>query len=97
MNNKETEDCCSQEPLDQSKNNNCATTPGSIEMAPSDEIGNMSKAKAFGIWSAIICGVVCPFLDEGIISTAIPKITDEFGSLADVGVSFKIYFELLRG
>lgn len=43
--------------------------------------------KIFVIWLAIALGVLCTFLDEGIIATAIPRITDEFGSLTDVGVS----------
>ncbi|KAK1962684.1 major facilitator superfamily transporter [Colletotrichum sublineola] len=41
--------------------------------------------KVFAIWSAVALGVLCTFLDEGIIATAIPRITDDFGSLADVG------------
>ncbi|KAL0783338.1 hypothetical protein CaCOL14_001244 [Colletotrichum acutatum] len=41
--------------------------------------------KIFVIWLAIALGVLCTFLDEGIIATAIPRITDEFGSLTDVG------------
>lgn len=43
--------------------------------------------KVLVIWSAIALGVLCTFLDEGIIATAIPRITDDFGSLTDVGVS----------
>ncbi|TEA12278.1 Aspyridones efflux protein [Colletotrichum sidae] len=41
--------------------------------------------KVFLIWLAISLGVLCTFLDEGIIATAIPRITDDFGSLRDVG------------
>ncbi|KAK2028471.1 major facilitator superfamily transporter [Colletotrichum zoysiae] len=41
--------------------------------------------KVFVIWLAVALGVLCTFLDEGIIATAIPRITDDFGSLADVG------------
>ncbi|KAK1996786.1 major facilitator superfamily transporter [Colletotrichum falcatum] len=41
--------------------------------------------RVLAIWSAIALGVLCTFLDEGIIATAIPRITDDFGSLADVG------------
>ncbi|OHW89826.1 major facilitator superfamily transporter [Colletotrichum incanum] len=41
--------------------------------------------KVFVIWLAIALGVLCTFLDEGIIATAIPRITDDFGSLTDVG------------
>lgn len=47
---------------------------------------NISKPKAFAIWLSITCGVLCPFLDEGIIATAIPKITQDFHSLSDIGV-----------
>ncbi|GKT56655.1 major facilitator superfamily transporter [Colletotrichum tofieldiae] len=41
--------------------------------------------KVFVIWLAVALGVLCTFLDEGIIATAIPRITDDFGSLTDVG------------
>lgn len=49
--------------------------------------GDLPGWKAFLIWLAISFGVLCTFLDEGIIATAIPRITDDFGSLKDVGVS----------
>lgn len=49
--------------------------------------GGLPGWKAFLIWLAISFGVLCTFLDEGIIATAIPRITDDFGSLKDVGVS----------
>ncbi|KAH8901413.1 major facilitator superfamily transporter [Thozetella sp. PMI_491] len=45
----------------------------------------MSATKAFAIWCAIALSAFGIFLDEGIISTAIPQITDDFQSLADVG------------
>ncbi|KAJ3956371.1 hypothetical protein N0V92_007076 [Colletotrichum tropicale] len=48
-------------------------------------IGDLPGWKAFLIWLAISFGVLCTFLDEGIIATAIPRITDDFGSLKDVG------------
>lgn len=48
-----------------------------------------STARALCIWSAIICGVLCPFLDEGIIATTIPQITEDFHSLLDIGVSLQ--------
>ncbi|KAM7210495.1 major facilitator superfamily transporter [Rhypophila decipiens] len=44
-----------------------------------------SGLRAFGIWLSIVCGILCPFLDEGIIATAIPQITDEFGSISHIG------------
>ncbi|POR36837.1 Uncharacterized protein TPAR_02955 [Tolypocladium paradoxum] len=50
-------------------------------------IDTMSRAKVFAIWLSIVCGVMCTFLDEGIIATAIPQITDEFHSLSDVGIA----------
>ncbi|KAF4831657.1 Efflux pump roqT [Colletotrichum tropicale] len=49
------------------------------------ETGDLPGWKAFLIWLAIAFGVLCTFLDEGIIATAIPRITDDFGSLKDVG------------
>lgn len=50
------------------------------------ELEDMSRKRVFAIWLSIIFGVLCTFLDEGIISTAIPRITDEFQSLGDIGV-----------
>ncbi|GKT44705.1 efflux pump roqT [Colletotrichum spaethianum] len=50
--------------------------------APGDDLPGW---KVFVIWLAVALGVLCTFLDEGIIATAIPRITDEFGSLTDVG------------
>ena len=52
-----------------------------------EDVNNMSGMKTFIIWSALALGALCCFLDEGIISTAIPRITDQFHSLPDVGVS----------
>ncbi|KAF9876380.1 major facilitator superfamily transporter [Colletotrichum karsti] len=46
---------------------------------------NLPGWKVFVIWLAVSFGVLCTFLDEGIIATAIPRITDQFGSLKDVG------------
>ncbi|KJZ69116.1 hypothetical protein HIM_11495 [Hirsutella minnesotensis 3608] len=53
--------------------------------APAQSLEDMPKLKVFAIWLSIIFGIMCTFLDEGIISTAIPKITDEFHSLGDIG------------
>lgn len=47
----------------------------------------MTTIRILIIWISMSFGVACTFLDEGIIATAIPKITDEFHSLGDVGVS----------
>jgi len=59
-------------------------TKSSMEVA---DVNSMSAAKAFLIWLSIALVNLCVFLDEGIIATAIPQITDEFSSLSDVGVS----------
>jgi len=83
-----TDEHARQQPLIQAENTDQAVASPTTENRQNDQVSNMSKAKAFGVWIAIMCGVACPFLDEGIISTAIPQITDQFGSLADVGVSF---------
>ncbi|KYK54409.1 major facilitator superfamily transporter [Drechmeria coniospora] len=56
---------------------------GAVQL--SKEIDNMSMARVTVIWLSVVCGVMCTFLDEGIIATAIPQITDEFRSLGDVG------------
>ncbi|KAF2773334.1 MFS general substrate transporter [Teratosphaeria nubilosa] len=44
-----------------------------------------SKLKLLLLVTALCLAVFCQALDNTIISTAIPKITDEFGSLDDVG------------
>ncbi|KAI0127292.1 major facilitator superfamily transporter [Xylariales sp. AK1849] len=54
--------------------------------APKSEAGGrMSGMKNLIIWLAIALAVLCTFVDEGIIATAIPRITDQFHSLPDVG------------
>jgi len=60
-----------------------------VEKSVSDveDDGEMSTARVLVVWSAIALSNLCVFLDEGIIATAIPQITDQFHSLADVGVS----------
>ncbi|KAH8693846.1 major facilitator superfamily transporter [Talaromyces proteolyticus] len=45
----------------------------------------MSAWEVFLVWFALALSNLCVFLDEGIISTAIPRITDKFHSLGDVG------------
>lgn len=45
-----------------------------------------SALKNLIVWAAIALSSFCVFLDEGIISTAIPVITDRFDSLGDIGV-----------
>lgn len=88
INVRATDEHARQQPLIQAENTDHAVLSLTTETGQIDQVGNMSKARAFGVWIAIMCGVACPFLDEGIISTAIPQISDQFGSLADVGVSF---------
>lgn len=86
--------------LDETDSGNMDTQPEKTSVPddnPSDDFQTQSDStpvaqdlpawKVFIIWLAISLGVLCTFLDEGIIATAIPKITDEFRSLADVGVS----------
>ncbi|KAM7215559.1 efflux pump aflT [Rhypophila decipiens] len=41
--------------------------------------------KGWGLWLAIVSSIACPFLDEGIIATAVSSITSDFGSLGDAG------------
>ena len=43
------------------------------------------KLKFVALFSALSLAVLCQALDNTILATAIPKITDDFGSLADVG------------
>ena len=61
-----------------------------LQKAHIDYLNKMSSWKVFLVWFAIALACLCVFLDEGIIATAIPRITDKFHSLADVGVSHKI-------
>ena len=46
----------------------------------------LSTARDFGLWLAIVCSVICPSLDETIVATAIPEISNDFSALGDVGV-----------
>lgn len=39
------------------------------------------------LFSALCLAVLCQALDNTILATAIPKITDDFNSLADIGYS----------
>lgn len=54
-----------------------------------DDPGNpkMSTFRILVVWLSIALGALCVFLDEAIIATATPQITDHFNSLVDVGVS----------
>ena len=66
--------------------NGASDTSEKAKGGAAETIDNMTRARVFAIWLSIVCGVTCTFLDEGIIATAIPQITDEFHSLSDVGV-----------
>ncbi|KAM7199761.1 major facilitator superfamily transporter [Naviculisporaceae sp. PSN 640] len=41
--------------------------------------------KEWGLWLAIVSSIICPFVDESIIATAIPAISSDFKAVADVG------------
>lgn len=47
------------------------------------------------VWGAIALSSFCVFLDEGVIATAIPIITDRFNSLGDIGVCSDYPFETI--
>ncbi|KAK1981584.1 major facilitator superfamily transporter [Colletotrichum cereale] len=64
---------------------NTTTRPTAPADDDDDDDDDVPGWKVLVIWSAVALGVLCTFLDEGIIATAIPRITDDFGSLADVG------------
>jgi hypothetical protein len=67
------------------------------QQSHADDINNMSGWKVFLVWFAIALSSLCVFLDEGIIAVAIPRITDQFHSLIDVGVCSKVLvFELME-
>lgn len=62
-----------------------------------DQVNDIWSARIFAVWLSIVCGVLCTYLDEGIIATAIPQITDQFSSLDDVGVSLTTLDSRRRG
>lgn len=56
------------------------------DVASGAQVAELPGWKVILIWFSISCAALCTFLDEGIIATAIPRITDQFHSLPDVGV-----------
>lgn len=73
-----------------SSENNVTTSESSLEIKLKrfqERVERMSAWEVFLVWFALALSNLCVFLDEGIISTAIPRITDKFQSLGDVGVS----------
>ncbi|KAH8886123.1 major facilitator superfamily transporter [Thozetella sp. PMI_491] len=75
-------------PVEESKENSLKPSKPSSDTPSVEPVSNLDDLpgwKVFVIWLAIAFGVLCTFLDEGIIATAIPRITDEFGSLAAIG------------
>ncbi|KAK5656050.1 hypothetical protein OQA88_5189 [Cercophora sp. LCS_1] len=66
-----------------------------IETVAVDNEPSFSNLKAFGIWFAVVLGVICPFLGEGIIATAIPQITNDFKSLGEAGWYASAYLTTL--
>ncbi|KAK3381907.1 putative MFS transporter [Podospora didyma] len=58
---------------------------GLDDEAVEPEHGNLAGFKLFAVTSMITVVVFLMMLDQSIISTAIPRITDEFHSLKDVG------------
>ena len=55
---------------------------------PGGPPGSLYRPKTFGFWLIMFCNFLSLFLvalDRTIIATAIPRITDEFNSLGDIG------------
>ncbi|KAK2616555.1 hypothetical protein QQS21_000598 [Conoideocrella luteorostrata] len=80
------------------KNDAKSDTPSATRLSSAQQpepVERMSSLRIVGVWLAISCGVACTFLDEGIIATAIPRITDEFRSLSDVGWYGSAYLSTL--
>ena len=80
-------DAVNMDGLKEEKASDDSSASENVMAEDSKPVERMSSAKIMGIWLCIACGVLCTFLDEGIIATAIPQITDDFHSLGDVGVS----------
>jgi hypothetical protein len=64
-----------------------AETPVATDTAPDaeDDIEYPHGVKLWSILSALCLAVFLVALDQTIISTAIPKITDHFNSIKDIG------------
>lgn len=70
-------------PLDEQNGDATNRSPAQLQPAPSETYLSGFK---FGITLfALLIAVFCVALDSTIISTAIPRITDEFHNLHDVG------------
>jgi hypothetical protein len=71
--------------------------------SPVDEIEYPTKWKLTLITIALCLSVFCMALDNTIIATAIPKITDQFHALDDIGWFVSVYllttcgFQLIYG
>jgi YbbR domain-containing protein len=59
-----------------------------ISTIPTPKIAH-SALRFWALFFALCLAVLCQALDNTIISTAIPKITDDFNSLTDIGEDFK--------
>ncbi|KAM7200321.1 major facilitator superfamily transporter [Naviculisporaceae sp. PSN 640] len=57
----------------------------------------VNEIRAFLIWASIVCAAICPFLDEGIVATAIPEITNDFKSLHHIGWYGSAYLMTMSG
>ncbi|OIW30033.1 major facilitator superfamily transporter [Coniochaeta ligniaria NRRL 30616] len=72
-------------PLEDGQSSDETSPQETREVRTDQELNDIWSARIFAIWLSIVCGVLCTYLDEGIIATAIPQITDQFRSLDDVG------------
>lgn len=74
--------------LQKSENNVPSTPPAPAAAASVDPAEEFFKPKTLKFWLVILSTFVCMFLvalDRTILATAIPRITDEFKSLGDIG------------
>jgi hypothetical protein len=60
-------------------------TAQAIEDAPKEEPEWLSGVKLFSVISGMTLASFLVLLDSSILATAVPKITSQFHSLADVG------------
>lgn len=64
------------------------TNPLSEKPTPKDDAEDLYKPKTVKFWLVILSAIVSMFLvalDRTILATAIPRITDDFNSLGDIG------------
>ncbi|KAI1176629.1 MFS general substrate transporter [Nemania sp. FL0916] len=71
--------------LGRAKVNQTDSPPAATASTERDEQYHAQGLKLFLILSSLILSVFCQALDDTIIATAIPRITDEFRRLDDVG------------